>query len=200
MKLFISGNQSVTFLSQEAYQLIREAAAMLGADEPDEVLVGDASGVDSLIQLSGAPCTVYYSGLGPRNYSVHLKKKKVEALGMGRAWHTYKDKAMSDDCDLHVGVVDATTKRYLQSGTKANHDRVIAQGKPSALVCAVSLRVIDLNKRNRPTASGTNPDKLVCPCGGGYASKGDEHYGVCSKCYRQGLSRRELNQKGLKRP
>lgn len=44
--------------------------------------------------------------------------------------------------------------------------------------------------------------RIICGCGRGYASedKDGPHYGKCNLCYRAGLSRKELNRLGLKRP
>lgn len=44
--------------------------------------------------------------------------------------------------------------------------------------------------------------KPICKCGKGYAceDKNSPSFMKCSICYRQGLTRRELNALGLKRP
>ena len=55
-----------------------------------------------------------------------------------------------------------------------------------------------MNNEKRSNRTG----HLLCDCGKGYASENKEgpHYGKCNICYRSGLSRRELNKLGLKRP
>lgn len=144
MKIFISGNRSITYLPQDVLDVFHSTYHELCGDgAPCSVLVGDASGVDSIIQACSDNCVVYYSGIGPRNFTVGHKSKYVQAQGIGRNWHTYKDRAMGDDCDVHIGFVDSSDPNYIHSGTHANHRYVDALGKPTALICVSKVARIE---------------------------------------------------------
>ena len=136
MKLFISGNRSISHLSEE---VLRQFQALYisrhGPEVPSSILVGDASGVDWYIQQNTDNCVVYYSGTTPRHYKHEHKLQHVPANGYGRAWHTCKDVAMSKDCGVHIGFIDTTRSNWRGTGTVANHIRVLGMGKPSALIC-----------------------------------------------------------------
>lgn len=42
--------------------------------------------------------------------------------------------------------------------------------------------------------------RMLCKCGKGYASEDvNKHFGLCKICYSYSLTRKELNQLGLKR-
>lgn len=147
MILFFSGNRSIKHLSDTVCELVDSTMkAFPTYDESSlKIITGDASGVDSFIQAACANVTVYHSGDRPRNLHDHINSTfKVEAHGTGRAWHTYKDKAMSDDCTHHIGFVDTSQYGWETSGTVANHKRVLAMGKPSTLICINTEKEIDL--------------------------------------------------------
>lgn len=133
MKLFISGNRSVSSLSVEDLKMLVD---IMGTTQL--ILVGDADGVDSIVQYTAEkhkyPYIIYHSSPYPRNsYSGDASTCHVPAKGTGRAWHTHKDIAMSKDCDAHVGFIDTSNHVWKRSGTVANHNRVLGMGKDSYL-------------------------------------------------------------------
>lgn len=147
MILFFSGNRSIKHLSDTVCELVDSTMkAFPTYDESSlKIITGDASGVDSFIQASCANVTVYHSGDQPRNLHDHINSTlKVRAFGTAHVWHTYKDKAMSDDCTHHIGFVDTRRADWYASGTVANHKRVLAMGKPSTLICTHIEKVIIL--------------------------------------------------------
>lgn len=129
MKVFISGNRSIKDLSEEIIERITTELHKLGAKE---ILVGDADGVDSLIQSIMDPnrTTVYHSQYGPRNNISGARTRMVRSHGSGRAFHTCKDVLMASHCDGHIGIVNSLSP----SGTMTNHKTVMDLDKPSILM------------------------------------------------------------------
>lgn len=135
MKLFISGNRSISSIPVKSLNLLESLSQKHGFTSEDTIIVGDASGVDAFIQSLNLPNTVvYYSGAKPRNNLNNTATVFVKASGTGRNWHTCKDVQMSEDCDIHIGFVDTTKSDWHTTGTAANHKRVTDMGKPSYLI------------------------------------------------------------------
>lgn len=145
MKLFISGNRSITHLSEEVLRLFQALyITRHGPSNPTSILVGDASGVDWHIQQNVDNCVVYFSGQQPRHYLSPHETKHIQAAGSGRTWHTYKDRAMGEDCDVHIGFVNTSRSGWQHSGTASNHRFVSDLGKPSALICTTLCKEVFL--------------------------------------------------------
>lgn len=129
MKVFISGNRAIKSLTHKIMEELTDELEKLGATE---IIVGDADGVDTLIQMIMNPnaTTVYHSQYGPRNHVNNSKTRLVQSHGSGRAFHTCKDLLMAAHSDAHIGIVNS----MLPSGTVNNHKTVLSQGKPSTLL------------------------------------------------------------------
>lgn len=143
LKVFISGNRSISQVSDKVSNLISDIINIELEKNPsgyNEVilLVGDADGVDSLVQNSCSDTeyvVVYHSGKEPRNLNKSVSEtKRIPAYGTGREYHTYKDQAMGRDCTIHIGLVSTYNTQWLRSGTRANHNYVTSLGKPSFLI------------------------------------------------------------------
>lgn len=117
MKVFIGGSISIKELDNtvkdELYKLLKSNC---------EILVGDAYGVDSLIQKyclenDYKNVTVYTCNRRPRNNVGDFKVKKITPLlGVsGRDFYTEKDKAMSYYCDLGFMIWDGTSQGTLNN-------------------------------------------------------------------------------------
>ena len=116
MKVFISGSKTINCLSDEVKKFLQDCA-----ENGDEFIVGDCSGVDKAAQdffaESGVKkVTVYCSGKRPRN---NVGGWEVVALGVkdlkGYEFYRAKDIKMAEDCDFAIVVWDGKTR-----GTKNN--------------------------------------------------------------------------------
>ena len=144
MNVFISGNRSITSIP---IPVLIAMEIILDDFTNEHILVGDADGVDKLVQeIFYIPKTIYYSGKQPRNALIkpsdrheEATLKHIPASGYGRAWHTHKDIAMSNDCDIHIGLVE----HLGNSGTMANHLRVKGMGKPSFIINVNTAKIED---------------------------------------------------------
>ena len=142
--IFVSGNRSIkNIVDTELDKFLKENLA-----PPYEVIVGDADGADALIQRkfrrADIEVTVYYSGISPRNTYDRCNTKFIQAYGSGLEWHQYKDKEMAERCNMHIGLVDCTKSTWRRSGTVANHEKCLADGKPSFLFCVGTSKLLEL--------------------------------------------------------
>lgn len=125
MKIFIGGSISIKHLDQP----VKEALNTLLANG-SEILVGDAYGVDSLIQKycldkGYKNVTIYTCNYQPRNNLGNFKIKHISAKGVfGREFYTQKDISMSNDCDFAFMIWDGYSK-----GTLNNINRLSELGK-----------------------------------------------------------------------
>lgn len=116
MKIFIGGSISIKQLDSVAKdklnKLIKENA---------EILVGDAYGVDSLIQKycfdkGYKNVTIYTCNYQPRNNLGNFNTKHITAKGVfGRDFYAQKDIAMSHDCDYAFMIWDGYSKGTLNN-------------------------------------------------------------------------------------
>ena len=130
--VFISGSLSVTELSDFARAHVRSIVT-----NRMNVLIGDAYGADKAIQQElykkyDYPfVTVYASNGKARNNVGNSKIKAVDVPSgiYGREFYTYKDVAMSNDCDFGFMLWDGKSK-----GTLNNIRRLLCMNKIS-IVC-----------------------------------------------------------------
>lgn len=137
MKIFVSGSYSINRLPEEVKGLIDKCA-----ERGDVFLVGDCKGADTVLQgyLAQIGCKnveVYHSG-NIRNYlggSLGWKTNNIDVpKGVtGREFHTYKDVAMTSDCDKAIALWDGKSK-----GTQNNIDRLKAQRKQCVVLKPVA--------------------------------------------------------------
>lgn len=130
--IFVSGSLSVTELSDFAKAHVRSIVT-----NRMNVLIGDAYGADKAIQQElykkyDYPfVTVYASNGKARNNVGGRKVKAVDAPAgiYGREFYTYKDVAMSNDCDFGFMLWDGKSK-----GTMNNIERLLSMNKLS-IIC-----------------------------------------------------------------
>lgn len=124
-KVFVSGSRGINKYTDEMSDKL-ESLIRSGA----EILVGDAEGVDKLVQ---AYCsmfgyyniTIYCVNDRPRVYmNSKFKLKSIPSNGRGREYFAEKDKAMTQDCDYAVAFWDG-----LSVGTENNIKRVRSLSK-----------------------------------------------------------------------
>ncbi|MBR4321146.1 hypothetical protein [Treponema sp.] len=124
MKIFVSGSISIKKLPQIAVEKLDSIIA-----HNFTVLVGDANGVDCLIQeylkqKSYPNVQVYYAGSRIRNNLNNWQMVNVASNLTGRALYTQKDKKMAQDSDYGMMIWDGKSK-----GTKANIAEMSKYGK-----------------------------------------------------------------------
>ncbi len=123
MKVFIGGSISIKYLD---YAVKDELDKYM--NNRLEILVGDAYGIDSLVQSYCKDyelVTVYASNGRTRSNVGKWNVRAIEASGCyGREFYEQKDKAMTADCDFGFMVWDGKSK-----GTLANIRRLIECGK-----------------------------------------------------------------------
>ena len=126
MIIFISGSKTINCLSGEVKKFLQGCA-----ENGDEFIVGDCSGVDKAAQtilsaLGVKKVTVYCSGKSPRN---NVGGWKVITLGVnnlkGYEYYRAKDKRMAEDSDFAVAVWDGKSR-----GTKNNIEEMKRLNKP----------------------------------------------------------------------
>lgn len=116
MKVFIGGSISIKYLDQPVKDKLNELL-----ENGSEILVGDAYGVDSLIQKycfdkGYKNVTVYTCNYYPRNNLGSFKTQRITAKGVfGREFYTQKDIAMSNDCDNAFMIWDGYSKGTLNN-------------------------------------------------------------------------------------
>ena len=126
-KVFVSGSIAVKEIPDSVKEVLDSHI-----ESGDTFLVGDASGVDSLIQRylndkEYSNVIVYHSGSKIRNKinpDWQDKAIYVPKGVSGRDFYTAKDEAMTKDCDEGIAIWDGKSV-----GTKANIDRLSKQGK-----------------------------------------------------------------------
>ena len=124
MKVFISGSISIKILPKVAKEKLDSII-----EKNLTVLVGDANGVDKLIQeylrnKSYQNVYVYYAGSSIRNNLANWHVVNVPSNLTGRALYTQKDKKMALDADYGMMIWDGKSQ-----GTKANIDEMSKYGK-----------------------------------------------------------------------
>lgn len=125
MKVFVSGSISIKNLPQIAKIKLDKIM-----EQNLTVIVGDANGIDSLVQKYLADKTysnvnVYHSGNYIRNNIGNWSTVTVPSQNLtGRALYTLKDKQMARDADFGMMIWDGQSK-----GTKANISEMSKLGK-----------------------------------------------------------------------
>lgn len=123
--LFISGSRFITELKEDAVNAIDKVVAT--HPELNHLIVGDANGVDTMIQkIIVGDVTVYATKRGVRNY---VDKPDRVLAHVGNSY-TGRDMHMTNLCTVHLGFV---TDKHPCNGTRANHRRALQQGKTSYL-------------------------------------------------------------------
>ena len=129
MKVFVSGSISIKKLPQIAVEKLDSIIA-----HNFTVLVGDANGVDCLIQeylkrKSYPNVQVYYAGHKIRNNLNNWQMVNVASNLTGRALYTQKDKKMAQDSDYGMMIWDGKSK-----GTAENIRRIKELKKPYRII------------------------------------------------------------------
>ena len=129
--VFVSGSLSVTELSDFAKAHVRSIAS-----NRMNVLIGDAYGADKAVQQElykkyDYPFVTVYASNGKVRNNAGYKVKTVDVpFGIyGREFYTYKDIAMSNDCDFGFMLWDGKSK-----GTLNNIERLLSMNKLS-IIC-----------------------------------------------------------------
>lgn len=127
-KVFISGSMHIKKIDKKVIDHVNSII-----NSKNEVIIGDADGVDSSIQnylkdMNFKTVTIYCTGSAPRNNIGRWPVKKIvssEKPGT-RAFFTAKDIQMSEDCDFGLMVWDAKS-----TGTLSNVLQLLRQQKKS---------------------------------------------------------------------
>lgn len=125
MKVFISGSISIKKLPQIAIDKLKRIM-----EQNITVIVGDANGIDSLVQNyladnSYSNVNIYHAGNYIRNNVANWQTISVPSMNLtGRALYTLKDKEMAKDADFGMMIWDGQSK-----GTKANITEMKKLGK-----------------------------------------------------------------------
>jgi PDZ domain-containing secreted protein len=124
--VFIFGSISIKALDTEATCLLDSMIA-----EKQTVLIGDAFGVDKLVQQylfehNYQFVTVYFSGAKVRNNIGNWQTKQISNDNnlTGRSMYQLKDVAMAQDADNGLAIWDGKSR-----GTKFNIEAMIKLGK-----------------------------------------------------------------------
>ena len=142
MKVFIGGSISIKYLNQ----LVNEALNKFIVNG-FEILVGDAYGVDSLVQKycfdkGYKNVTIYTCNYQPRNNLGNFKTQRISAKGLfGREFYTQKDIAMSNDCDYAFMIWDGYSK-----GTLNNINRLSKLGKKIDVYTSTERKIKEYKK------------------------------------------------------
>ena len=125
IKVFVSGSISIKILPQLAIQKLD-----LIISKNLQILVGDANGVDSLIQRylfnkNYSNVNVYHVGTHIRNNIGQWPTVSIDSKNLsGRAMYTQKDKQMALDSNFGLMIWDGKSK-----GTKANIEEMLSLNK-----------------------------------------------------------------------
>ncbi len=169
MIVFIGGSISVKYLE---YEVQDELDKIMQGEL--EILVGDAYGVDSLIQKycyeNGYDNVKVYASNGKaRN---NIGSWKIEAVYVpscitGREFYTQKDIEMSAVCDYGFMIWDGKSK-----GTLANIERLVMCRKGCKVYLSAKRRITDINdlkdlkQLNQDISTIYNKqNKQCCSCG-----------------------------------
>lgn len=136
MKVFIGGSMSIKNIGLNAQEQLEKIM-----DDIDDVLIGDADGVDKDAQEYLESCwygrvTVYACNGKARNNvgDWEVKTVNVPAGKYGREYYEQKDIAMTNDCDYGLMIWDGKSK-----GTFNNIKRLIDNRK-LCIVCIPHLK------------------------------------------------------------
>lgn len=140
-KVFISGSIKIKKIDTKVIERLKNIVT-----SNLEVIVGDADGVDSLIQEylklnSVHSVVVYCSGETPRNNLGHWDIKKVTTTSRQgtRQYFTAKDKAMAQDCDYGLMVWDASS-----TGTLSNAIELVEKNKVAVVYINKSKQFLNI--------------------------------------------------------
>lgn len=126
-KIFISGSISIKELDEKVKKVIDKII-----QKKYEILVGDAEGIDKLIQNYLAECgyenvVIYYIGEKPRNCQFkNFKTKKVnfdDSLKSEREKQYFKDKKMLEECDKCFCIWNGRSKGTYENIRRALENR-----------------------------------------------------------------------------
>jgi len=131
MKVFVSGSMD---LDTQRLPLKLKMNLMRLKIQGDDILIGDACGVDHYVQTwlmlnHVRNVTVYHMGHQPRNNVGHWKTKEFYSELGGRDYWTVKDIEMSNDCDEALMFWNRRS-----GGTRANIARMEEMGKKSHVI------------------------------------------------------------------
>jgi len=163
-KVFISGSMKIKNLDENVLGRINNII-----DSNYQVLVGDASGVDSSIQeylnkKQSKSVIVYCSGSKPRNNIGHWLTEKIYTNSSPgtRAYFTAKDIKMAEDCDYGFMVWDTRS-----TGTLSNAIELLKRKK-------IALVYINKTKEFLKVKEGTDLEKLFSYMSDTAFNKADE--------------------------
>jgi hypothetical protein len=130
-KIFIAGSIGIKNIDDAVVERIKNIV-----DQQYQIMVGDANGVDSLIQhilkdMQTGDVTVYCASKQPRNNLGNWFVKTIESKEKPgtRAFFTAKDIKMAENCDYGLMVWDAKS-----TGTLKNVIELLKRNKIS-LIC-----------------------------------------------------------------
>lgn len=123
MKVFISGSRSIKKFNEDI-----EKELFNELNYSSHILVGDANGVDDIVQQFCASrryknLTVYAMNK-PRNNRGNFQTKIFSSNRKGRGFYTEKDIIMTNNADFGIVIWDGKSK-----GSLDNIDRLIKQNK-----------------------------------------------------------------------
>ena len=142
MKIFIAGSISIKELSDEVKTRLDNII-----NKKFEILVGDASGIDSkvqeyLITKNYKDVTIYTSMKRARNNKGKWKVNSVDPKGKtGREKHTVKDEKMSEDADFGLMIWDGKSQ-----GTLNNVINLINKNKKVSLYYGDEFKITSENE------------------------------------------------------
>ena len=144
--VFVSGSLSVTELSDFAKVHVRSIVT-----NRMNVLIGDAYGADKAIQQElykkyDYPFVTVYASNGKvrNNAGYKVKTVAVPPYIHGREFYTYKDVAMSKDCDFGFMLWDGKSK-----GTLNNIERLLNMNKLSIICLSNRHKSFKIEKRQQ---------------------------------------------------
>lgn len=142
MKVFIGGSISIKYLD---YEVQNELDKIMQGEL--EILVGDAYGVDSLIQKycykNGYDDVKIYACNGKARNNIggwNIEAVNVSSNLTGREFYTQKDIEMSAVCDYGFMIWDGKSK-----GTLANIKRLVMCGKSCKVYLSEKHQTTDIN-------------------------------------------------------
>lgn len=160
MKVFIGGSISIKYLDYE----VKDELDKIMQGELD-ILVGDAYGVDSLIQKycyeNGYTNVKVYASNGKARNNIggwNIEAVYVSSDLSGRDFYTQKDVEMSAVCDYGFMIWDGKSK-----GTLENIKRLVMCGKGCKVYLSAKRRITDIN--DLKDLKQLNQDKQCCSCG-----------------------------------
>ena len=145
MKVFIGGSISIKQLDNTVKN---ELSKLINGN--NEILVGDAYGVDSLVQKyyydkGFRNVTVYTCNRRPRNNIGDFQVKYITpSIGLyGREFYAQKDRAMSYDCNFALMIWDGTS-----IGTLENIRRLAKYGVSIDIYLSKNNQIIQIKNYN----------------------------------------------------